>query len=350
MYIHTHFPGGNIRVDRIENDTVYVERELRDTEDDWFYWAFCVEGAAGRQLTFRFPSTVRVGRFGPAISHDMENWHWLDVPCHGDSFTYTFGAQEDRVWFAHDMLYQPSRFTALCKRLGFREELFCTSVSGQELPCVSYGSGDKWILLTARHHACEATGSYVLEGMTEELLSALPPDYAVLVVPFVDLDGVIHGDQGKNRRPHDHNRDYTDHPIYNVIDKLMQFGRTHDLRYTFDLHSPWHQYEQNDYVFLSRSTEAMEPETERFAAYLQAETAGLTLHYDPIHDVGPNEQWNDETSPNSKNYFAVQPTVQLTVTLETPYFGLSDTKVSQEALVALGHGFARAILRYIAAV
>lgn len=40
----SHFIGGNIVVDRIEQDTVHLERDLRDTEDDWFYRAFCVEG------------------------------------------------------------------------------------------------------------------------------------------------------------------------------------------------------------------------------------------------------------------------------------------------------------------
>ena len=47
MNIHSSFTGGNIVLDRIENDIVYLERDIRDTKGDWFYWAFCVEGAAG---------------------------------------------------------------------------------------------------------------------------------------------------------------------------------------------------------------------------------------------------------------------------------------------------------------
>ncbi len=46
MRIHSDFPGGNIIFDRIEGDTIYIERDLRDTEGDWFYWAFCVEAVA----------------------------------------------------------------------------------------------------------------------------------------------------------------------------------------------------------------------------------------------------------------------------------------------------------------
>ena len=105
MRIHSDFTGGNIVVDRMdtENNTVYLERDLRDTEGDWFYWAFCAEGAAGETWTFRFPSAHRVGRFGAAVSRDLAAWHWSESGI-GDTFTYTFAEDEDRVYFAHNML------------------------------------------------------------------------------------------------------------------------------------------------------------------------------------------------------------------------------------------------------
>ena len=348
MNIHSNFIGGNIVVDRIENDNVYLERDLRDTEGDWFYWAFCVEGAAGRTLTFTFPSKHRVGRFGAAVSHDLTAWHWSESGS-GNTFTYTFAEGEDRVYFAHNMLYHPSHFDAFCARMGLTQEVYCKSVKGRPLPAVRFGKGEKWLLLTARHHACEATGSYVLEGVIEQLLTTLPQGYAVLVVPFVDYDGVVDGDQGKNRRPYDHNRDYTDAPIYEVVEKMIAFGRENDLRYTFDFHSPWHMGSQNDYVFFSRSTEAMEPRIDRFAEYMKQETAANELKYTGAWDVGPNEAWNNETSPNSKNYFSKQPSVLLSVTTETPYFGVTDGsgKISQTAMTELGHAFAHAIVQYI---
>ncbi len=348
MYIHTNFAGGNIIVTATDNCTIHVERDIRDTEGDWFYWAFCVEDAAGQTLTFRFPNGARVGRFGPAISHDLETWHWQNVPSPGNTFTYTFGEDENKVYFAHNMLYQPPRFQRFCGEKGLPLENFSTSVSGAPLPGTRFGSGEKWILLTARHHACEATGSYVLEGVVETLLSSLPADYSVLVVPFVDYDGVVNGDQGKNRRPYDHNRDYNETSLYAVVTAMKQFAKEQNVVCTFDFHSPWHQGEQNDYVFLSRSTEAMEPFTNRFGQLFKEESASLPLRYEMVHDVGPNEMWNDETSPNSKNYFAKQPSVHLTATLETPYFGLADSQISQDGMVALGHAFGRAVQRYLA--
>ena len=96
--IHSNFIGGNIKVKEISGDTVVLENELRDTEGDWFYWAFCVEGAKGRTLTFKMQQT-RIGYWGPAVSHDLAEWSWLDS-CTENSFTYSFGKDESRVYFS----------------------------------------------------------------------------------------------------------------------------------------------------------------------------------------------------------------------------------------------------------
>ncbi|MBR0142879.1 MAG: hypothetical protein IJM21_01725 [Clostridia bacterium] len=352
MRIRTDFPGGNIVLQGIEGDTVFVERDLRDTEDDWFYWAFAVEDAAalaGRTVTFLFPSPHRVGRFGAAVSHDLQNWEWTESGT-DDRFTYTFSAEEETVYFAHHMLYPAPRFDALCERCGLRKEVFARSAKGRPLPAARFGKGAKWILMTARHHACESTGSYVLEAAAEELCRNMPEGYSLLVVPFVDYDGVLDGDQGKNRRPHDHNRDYIASPIYDVVRKLIDFGNSHDLRYTFDFHSPWHMGEENDHVFFSRSTESMEPFTDRFGEFMKRETEKNELKYTGEWDVGPNEKWNNEKSPNSKNYFSKKDSVRLSVTMETPYYGVENGtgKISEEALAELGKAFGKSAALYIA--
>ena len=83
--IKKDFIGGNISVVSQSVSDVYLENELRDTNGDWFYWAFCVEGAQGKEINFHF-GKHRLGYWGPAVSHDLENWHWLDCS-EKDSFT-----------------------------------------------------------------------------------------------------------------------------------------------------------------------------------------------------------------------------------------------------------------------
>ena len=56
VQIDANFPGGNIVVERMEGDTVFLHQDLRETAGDWFYWCFRVRGAAGRTLQFQFTS------------------------------------------------------------------------------------------------------------------------------------------------------------------------------------------------------------------------------------------------------------------------------------------------------
>lgn len=109
MTIETAFPGGNVKVIGFQNDTYFLEPDLRDTVGDWFYWAFKVSGAQGKTLTFKFNGNY-VGYYGPAISYDLENWHWQysEKKESGNTFSYTF--DENEVYFAHNYLYTPERF------------------------------------------------------------------------------------------------------------------------------------------------------------------------------------------------------------------------------------------------
>lgn len=79
MLISKDFPGGNIWVISMEGDVVRLENEIRDTTEDWFYWAFHVTGCAGKTVTFDFSPKPWIGYWGPAVSHDLEAWTWGGV-------------------------------------------------------------------------------------------------------------------------------------------------------------------------------------------------------------------------------------------------------------------------------
>ena len=71
--------------------------------------------------------------------------------------------------------------------------------------------------------------SWTLEGVLEAVLADTPDgrwareNVEWMAVPFMDLDGVEQGDQGKNRQPHDHNRDYLGRSIYPTVAALKEF-------------------------------------------------------------------------------------------------------------------------------
>ncbi|MBQ2677168.1 MAG: hypothetical protein IJF54_07210 [Clostridia bacterium] len=347
MRIHSDFTGGNICVKQINNDTVYLENQLRDTTEDWFYWAFCVEGAGNKQLTFHFQPN-RLGYFGPAVSYDLKNWHWLDK-VNDDCFTYTFSADESKVYFAHSMLYHPDRFYDFAKEHSICITELCKSKKGRSVPCVKLGNGDKSIILTARHHACESTGSYVLEGVLSELLkSELMTDYTVFCVPFVDFDGVIDGDQGKSRRPYDHNRDYNPEmaSIYPETAAIREYADENGCVFGFDFHSPWHRGRENDTVFIVQNCFEKLDSLNRFGETLENSITDDSLKYEHKNDYPFGTGWNKGGNQFAA-YMTKKPENDVAFTLETAYFGSENNKVNEQRLLSLGKCFANALKEYI---
>lgn len=342
--ITRNFEGGNIIVRDFREGTFYLSTDLRDTDGDWFYWAFCVKNAGGKKLKFEFDKDW-VGRFGAAVSHDQFTWKWSLGERTNNSFMYQFKPDENEVYFAHNLLYTTQRFYRFAATENLKLENFCVSEFGTPVPWVCIGKGDKKILMTSRHHCCEATGTYVLQGIIEELKQKPIPGHAVVVVPFVDIDGVIKGDQGKNRVPHDHNRDYGKRPIYDTVKAIMQYGKENNVEYFFDFHAPKHQGGTQDYVFFIRkrveddSTDSL---LEVLSSLLEKEMTDKSLKYTrnihiPFHPV----------ALSSSNYFYTLETVKLSTTFETPYFGLENNISTQESLIELGRCFARALTKLV---
>ena len=347
MTIDRDYTGGNIHVLGIEGDTVRVENELRDTQGDWFYWAFRVRGAAGRTLTFDFGDKAWVGPWGAAVSHDGLSWTWGGaVSAHGKRFSYAFAPDEDETYFCHDLHYAPAQFERAAAELKLTVKALTVSRGGRSVPYVTLGAGAGHILLTARHHACESTGDYVMEGFLREFAAEPLDGFSVIAVPFVDYDGVIHGDQGKNRAPHDHNRDYIDAPIYPEVRAIKALA-DEGVYYAFDLHSPWHRYDTNDFIHIVRKNREKQALQDSFSALFERETAAdpKALRYEGRRDIHINTQWNQEGVMKSScgAFYAFEPRTRLAVTVESPYYGLAGNAATEETLLEEGRCLYRAL-------
>lgn len=347
MLIHKNFVGGNIVVKEQNGNIFNLENELRDTTDDWFYWAFCIEGAENKTLIFKFQKH-RLGYFGPAVSYDLINWHWADS-VDGDSFTYNFKENETKVYFAHSMLYHPDRFLRFVSKHNIKVKELCKGYKGSSVPCVKFGGGNKSIILTARHHACESTGNYVLEGVLEELITNPIPDTKVFCVPFVDFEGVIRGDQGKSRAPHDHNRDYSyeEESIYPECNAIKEYAKINGCHFGFDFHSPWHANGINDTVFIVQNSIEKADKLNRFGEIFEESISKTSLKYEHKNDCPFGKGWNKENRQFS-NYMKKRKENNIAFTLETAYFGTEENKVNADKLLELGRCFAKALKKYIA--
>src|SRR5688500_10054782 len=65
--IDADFPGGNVVVERVEGDNVFLQPDVRETRGRWFYWYFRVRNAGSRALTFNFTVGNPISVRGPAI-------------------------------------------------------------------------------------------------------------------------------------------------------------------------------------------------------------------------------------------------------------------------------------------
>ncbi len=346
MKISKDFVGGNIEILKQEGNTFYLCPEQRDSENFWFYWAFCVEGAKGETVTFDFGDKNVIGYYGPAVSKDLKSFEWLGKTDDRHKFSYTFDSDE-KVYFSHSMLYHPQRFFDFCEKRGVNFDIFCVSEKGRNVPCLKFGNGSKHVLLTARHHACESTGSYVLEGVLDELLTDIPDEIVITCVPFIDYDGVVDGDQGKGRIPHDHNRDYIrEDSIYNTTHRIKTNIEENGIYAGFDFHSPWHLYEQNDAVFIVNNEHNKKEEIERFKTLLKESLIPGSMMYYGEDDYEPGQDWN-KIGGKSFSRFVMTQGAKLGFTLETAYFGREGNEFSEERALNLGRSFAKAIKKYL---
>jgi len=371
--IDAEHPGGNIVVERIDGDRVFVHQDLRDTTEWWFYWNFRVRGAASRTLTFHFTNGDVFGTRGPAISVDGGmTWRWLgrDV-VEGSAFTHTFGPDAHIVHFAFAIPYLQANLEAFCGHFAgspyLRTDVLCRTAKGREAELLQAGcldgSARYCVLLTCRHHACESIASYVLEGLLETILSAgelddagawLRDNVEFLAVPFVDKDGVEDGDQGKLRDPRDHNRDYVGDSVHvttGAIRDLVPRWAEGRPAVALDLHCPWIRGEHNEVAYFVGGPDHRNwAEVQSFAALLEEGCTG-PLPYRRSDNLPYGQAWNtDANTPQGRSFsrWAGEiPGVRMATSLETPYANVYDVTVTPDRVRALGWDLARALAAYL---
>ena len=319
--VDADLPAGNIVVDGIDGNTVKVHQDLRDS-DLWFYWAFRVKGAAGRTLTFAFTDKRwggPVGVRGPVVSTDGGRTfaYPLDGKSRTDGFTYTFGPNDDDVMFYECHPYVRANWDAFVARNGggqgaarptggFAVETLCRSRKGADVPCARFGCIDREpkfrIFMSARHHCSETMASWVLEGVGEAFLADddlgrwLRENVELMMVPFTDYDGAQAGDQGKVRKPHDHNRDYSEfiYPETKAITKWIESHAHGRLDMFIDVHCPWVRGEYNEWLYTPWKDPKILPDVaaeKRFSELLEKLQCG-SMRYRAKNDLPFGQRWN----------------------------------------------------------
>ena len=367
LLVDADVPAGNGILGKIEGDTVTLRPDLRDTVGWWFYWRIRVRGAQGRTLTFK---GAPVGAWGPAVSLDGgRTWAWQGKPAKGSEFVYTFGADAKDAQFCVAIPYLETDLKAFLKKHEASPHLqartLCKSEKGRDVERLQVGRLDGAcrfrVLLTCRHHACEMMASYSLEGILEEVLTGaedgrwLRENVEFLVVPFMDKDGVEDGDQGKNRKGRDHNRDYMGQSVYasvRAMRELVPAWSGGKLRLTFDLHCPGIAGGGHEVLhFVGQDNPKQWDAVGRFSAILETTQTG-SLKFASKDNLPFGKSWN--TAKNRKpdqlgasGWGSTLPGVVLASGLEIPYANASGKTVNPESARAFGKDLARAMRLFL---
>jgi len=370
LTVDADFPGGNLLVEKIDGDAVWVRQDLRDTRGTWFWWHFRVRGAAGRTLTFHFTNGNVLGVRGPAVSTDGGGtWAWLGRRAvRGTSFRYAFAPDAGEVRFCFAMPYFEADLKRFLKRFKGSPHLkvstLCKSRKGRGVERLRVGrvtgEPDHRVVVTCRHHCCECMASYSLEGIVEAVLADTPDGrwlrrhVELMAIPFMDKDGVEDGDQGKNRKPHDHNRDYGATCIYpsvQAIRELVPRWSRGKLHAAFDLHCPHIRGTHNEAIYMVGSpSEPIWRAQRAFGKLLETLRTG-PLPYHARNNLAFGKGWNTHRNygdgKSSSRWMGEQPGIWLATSFEIPYANASGQPVTAHSARAFGHDLAKALRRFL---
>jgi len=263
LNVSIDFEGGSAKVEEIDQrDRLVRIVPTPHPERGWqCWWYFKLSGIEpGETVTLDVGNGSWATPDRAAVSLDGRTWEQTEPGRRdGKRIVYRQRVAAAAAYFAWGPAFTPSDAAALVERVA-REKPYATSFSlcttrgGRPTPALKIAEpglpdAERYGLwVQARQHAWEAGSSWVLRGFLEWLVSddaraaSLRRSAEITLVPVMDIDNTAIGAGGKEQKPHDHNRDWSDEPHWHSvaaamaeIGKLDAAGRF-DL--FIDLHNP----------------------------------------------------------------------------------------------------------------
>jgi len=368
----TDFPGGNgIVLDTREEAGKVVVHFAADPkncpEAMWFHFRVC--GLAGRALRcvlVNAEQTLGGGDWSRnrPVFRTGGDWTRSELPLALTSpggrslWAWDIPGNGDAIEVAHCFPYQAADLAATVEQLGgtFSSTTIGVTLGGRPLTRLfsSVADGSKpAVYLTARHHAGETPGSWVLDGLLRSVAGdeRLRSEIVWWAVPFVNFDDVVIGSYGKDPFPHDCNRGYGPNQPRRVEAAAVMADATELKKaatsvFFADLHAPAHQ-EQFNYIPLKGwdADNPANPIAKEFAERLHAAT--------PADIRSPIAHRTPETSTNVRHFglscqsWAMTVLKVQSITLETSYQGNGKTYYTIADYRRLGAALAQTIGRWL---
>lgn len=372
--IDTEFPGGNVIIEKIVGDTVFFRPDLRDTSQEWFYWCFSINNTSGKKWFFKATKPNVLTNLGAAFSTDGGfEWSWIDRENHlgPDLFSFEFSGSARPIMFSMGMAYTQKNFDRFMWKYRdsdyIRKSVLSITRAGRAVEQLLISNFDAQpkvkVLFTARAHAGEMMSNYIIEGMVDALLSGskamedLLENVEVMIVPFLDKDGVEQGDQGKYRIPRDHNRDYSGESIYTSTRAIREEIPEWINGWPWigiDLHNPWIKGENNEWVYFVGNEEERisEAQVEFVNTLIRSQTGPLKMNKDTgflAYGTAWNKGSNYEQGASFSKWASgfIEDSLLMTTTLEFPFAINNGQVVTQERARLFGKDLIVAISAYL---
>lgn len=369
IIVKSDFPGGNILLSKVSQDTVHLKPDLSFTDGSWFHWYFKTSNITNKKVTFQFEQNNVFGKYGSAYSINNNNsWKWYGENRVSDnSFTYTFSKNDTIAYFSVSIPYTEKNLSDFFLELNNVEllsiETLCLSFENRviEKVIISPSSSEtkKKVIITARHHACETSASFVLEGIIESILNEKDLEYLrknieFLIIPFMDKDGVENGEQGKNRIPRDHNRDYDHISIHNstatLRSTLPQWGEG-KIAVAIDIHSPGINGADNEVLYMvGQANDIIVKNQIQFSKLLEQYSIGDMKYYH-TNFLPFGVRWNTDKNYTKGLTFSKWAIsldgITMASTLEVPYANISGIPFSKDAAREFGKAIAYSLKDYL---
>jgi hypothetical protein len=270
--VTTDFEGGNAEVVRLDEAAcvVRIQPALHEGRGWPCWWYFRLSGlSTGQEFTlevqaqpapYREQTVLAAAWCQPRhawLSVDGKKWvpSARGVAGKDKVIRYTIKADAETMALAWGPPFVPADAESLLAGIaarvpGSHRFVLATTRGGRPVQGIRLGdeAAPRQIWVQARQHAWEAGGSHVGAGFIRWCASddpaarALRERTCVHFIPIMDVDNVALGAGGKEAVPRDHNRDWSDEPIYPEVAaaqaKLRKIHAARGLDIFIDLHNP----------------------------------------------------------------------------------------------------------------
>lgn len=226
LRISSAFDGGNIVVRDAKSPRKIRLAIQPDNASDFFQWFyFRLTGARDQACTMVIENAGDAAfasgwdGYNACASYDRETWFRVDTAYKNGHLTISHTPELDSIYYAYFAPYSMDRHADMIAEVGLHPDVSLAvigqTVDGQDLDCVTVGTGDKSIWVIARQHPGETMAEWWMEGFLARLLDDDDPVARLLrskasfhIIPNMNPDGGMRGNLRTNSAGANLNREW----------------------------------------------------------------------------------------------------------------------------------------------